>query len=80
MLKAIFNINRPMYVCLCLGVTEEDIQDTIAEGAATVEEVTYCTGAGSRCGSCRSTIAAMLEDAEATPSGRRVLPVLTSAA
>jgi bacterioferritin-associated ferredoxin len=71
-----------MYVCLCTGVTDREIQETIAEGASSVEEVAYCTGAGSRCGSCVPHIARMLEGAgdEAAKSGRHCLRVLTSAA
>jgi bacterioferritin-associated ferredoxin len=72
-----------MYVCLCLGVTDHEIRETIAEGASSADEVMYCTGAGSRCGSCRSTVAAIVADAEeARPSRRclRVLRPVTSAA
>lgn len=72
-----------MYVCLCLGVSDRTIQETIAEGATSVEEVMYCTGAGTRCGSCRSAICAMVEEAEeAGPVSRssRRLRVLTTAA
>ena len=52
-----------MYVCLCLGVTDHDLRDTIADGATSAEEVMYCTGAGTRCGTCRATVAAIVEDA-----------------
>jgi len=76
-----------MYVCLCLGVTDKTIEKTIAEGATSVEEVMYCTGAGTRCGSCQSAICAMVEEAveeaqEAAPASRssRRLRVLTTAA
>ncbi len=75
-----------MYVCLCLGVTDREIQQAIAEGASTVEDVMYCTGAGTRCGSCVETIAAMVvegsdarEGAEPMESGRRALPVVRRA-
>ena len=69
-----------MYVCLCLGVTDKDIRETIAAGASSVEEVGRCTGAGTRCGCCRATVAKILDAAEtAAPSGRR-LRVLSPAA
>lgn len=58
-----------MYVCLCTGVTDQEIRQTIAEGAASVEEVAYCTGAGTRCGTCVSAIAAIVEEGESP--GRR---------
>jgi bacterioferritin-associated ferredoxin len=78
-LKATFNIKNDMYVCLCVGVTDHEIRETIAQGAASLEEVAYCTGAGTRCGSCVSTIAALVEDRDAQPR-RCGLRVLTSAA
>lgn len=52
-----------MYVCLCLGVTDHDLRETIADGATSPEEVMYCTGAGTCCGTCRATVAAIVEDA-----------------
>jgi bacterioferritin-associated ferredoxin len=70
-----------MYVCLCLGVTDKDIENVISEGASSLEEVMYCTGAGTRCGSCRATVAAMVEAAQPqSQEARRSLRVLTSAA
>ena len=71
-----------MYVCLCRGVTEQDIHETIAAGATTAEEVMYCTGAGTGCGRCRHAVAAIVEEAvQAAPNkSKRGLRVLTSAA
>ncbi|HVY44327.1 MAG TPA: (2Fe-2S)-binding protein [Minicystis sp.] len=80
-----FNINfvatGRMYVCLCTGVTDHDIQKAVDGGACTPAEVMACTGAGTRCGTCRPTVAALvaarLAKAEAAPSsGRRALEVL----
>jgi bacterioferritin-associated ferredoxin len=50
-----------MYVCLCKGVTERSIRETIANGAETVEEIMLATSAGTRCGTCVPTIAALAE-------------------
>jgi bacterioferritin-associated ferredoxin len=74
-----------MYVCLCTGATERDVLEAIEAGASSVEEVSHCTGAGTRCGSCVRTVAAMLDAAETGPraracSGLTALRVLTSAA
>jgi bacterioferritin-associated ferredoxin len=76
-----------MYVCLCVGVSDREIQKTLREGACTVEEVMYCTGAGTQCGSCVPTIEAIVtedvrEDGEAKSCRRRleVVRVVTSAA
>jgi bacterioferritin-associated ferredoxin len=78
MLKAIFNIKNAMYVCICAAVTDHDILETIAEGATSFEEVAGCTGAGTGCGACISTIMDLVENRDETP--RRCLRVLTSAA
>jgi bacterioferritin-associated ferredoxin len=78
-LKAIFNIKNDMYVCLCVGVTDHDIRETIAQGATSLEEVAYCTGAGTRCGSCVATIMGLVEEGDQKPR-RCGLRVLTSAA
>jgi len=70
-----------MYVCLCHGVTDREILETIADGASSLEEVSYCTRAGTRCGSCVPQIARMLqESAPGAEPERRCLRVLTSAA
>jgi bacterioferritin-associated ferredoxin len=74
-----------MYVCLCVGVSDREIQKTLREGACTVEEVMYCTGAGTQCGSCVPTIEEMVAedaDTEAKSCRRRlaVVRIITSAA
>jgi bacterioferritin-associated ferredoxin len=76
-----------MYVCLCLGVTDHDLRETIADGATSTEEVMHCTGAGTRCGTCRASVAAIVEeelglDEAAEPAAARSrcrLPVLRRA-
>ena len=52
-----------MYVCCCLGVNDKAIVRAIEDGACTVERVAECTRAGTKCGSCKPMIAAMLESA-----------------
>jgi bacterioferritin-associated ferredoxin len=67
-----------MYVCLCMGVSDGEIKDAIREGACSVHEVMECTGAGTGCGSCRSTIHELVS--RSTPSsGRRSLPLIEHA-
>jgi bacterioferritin-associated ferredoxin len=69
-----------MYVCLCNGVTDRDIRETLAAGAETVEEVMLCTGAGTRCGSCIATVAAMVDASQDGESpSRRCLTVIQPA-
>ena len=41
-----------MYVCLCLGITDQDIRQTVAAGASSVKQVREQLGAGSQCGKC----------------------------
>jgi bacterioferritin-associated ferredoxin len=77
-LKAMFK--SKMFVCVCNAVTESEVDEAISGGASTPEEVAYCTGAGTRCGTCRPVVAAMLERAEDEHPCRARLRVLTSAA
>ncbi|MFO0552092.1 MAG: (2Fe-2S)-binding protein [Polyangiaceae bacterium] len=49
-----------MFVCCCRGVTERVIRSAIEAGATTVDAVVGCTGAGSRCGSCKPEIAELV--------------------
>jgi bacterioferritin-associated ferredoxin len=74
-----FKIKRAagrMYVCLCVGVTEREIRETLSQGAETVEEVMYCTGAGTRCGGCLLTIEELVEESAEAKSGRRRLKIV----
>nr|6E6R_A Chain A, Bacterioferritin-associated ferredoxin [Pseudomonas aeruginosa] len=43
-----------MYVCLCQGVTDNQIRDAIYEGCCSYEEVREATGVGTQCGKCAS--------------------------
>ena len=64
-----------MYVCLCRGVTERDILRAIDAGACSASEVMRCTRAGTCCGTCVPTVAAMVDEnaTDAAPrSSRRV--------
>lgn len=79
-LKTIFNTSKrtaPMYVCLCHGVTDREIQQHLDDGADSVAAITRCTNAGSRCGSCRAAIAHMVARAnEARRTDVVSLPML----
>lgn len=39
-------------ICFCMNVTVQDVQDAIANGAKTLEEVVEATGASTSCGGC----------------------------
>ncbi|AYE35117.1 (2Fe-2S)-binding protein [Clostridium septicum] len=52
-------------VCLCKGVSEEEIVKAIKEGAITFEEVREKTGAGSgfcHAGRCKGKIETLIEE------------------
>ena len=41
-----------MFVCLCSGVTEQDIQNELEQGAGSVKELSQRLGVGAQCGRC----------------------------
>ena len=51
-----------MYVCVCLAVSEREVEAAIDGGAASVPEVTRTCKAGGDCGACRGHIAKMIEE------------------
>jgi bacterioferritin-associated ferredoxin len=50
-----------MYVCLCIGVTNQSVADAVAAGASTSKQVADACGAGSECGRCRRTVRAIID-------------------
>lgn len=71
-----------MYVCVCNGVTENDIRHAAAAGCRSVAELTMRTGCGACCGTCLASAAEVLDEARVvhanSPQG--ALPVLSHAA
>jgi bacterioferritin-associated ferredoxin len=49
-----------MYVCLCVGATNQTVSDAVASGASTSKEVAAACGAGGDCGRCRRTLRAII--------------------
>ena len=49
-----------MYVCLCVGATNQTVSDAVAGGASTSKEVAAVCGAGGDCGRCRRTLRAII--------------------
>ncbi len=49
-------LRTPMIVCQCRGVTDRQIKRLVQEGAVSAREVAQATGAGMRCGGCRSNV------------------------
>ncbi len=51
-----------MIVCLCKAVNDRAVRAARDAGAETVEAIGAATGAGTACGCCRGTIAAILAE------------------
>ncbi|TFV54424.1 (2Fe-2S)-binding protein [Mycobacterium sp. PS03-16] len=49
-----------MFVCLCLGITNETVAAAVCAGARTTKQVAGACGAGSECGRCRRTVRAII--------------------
>ena len=52
-----------MYVCLCVGATNQTVCEVVARGASTSKEVAAACGAGADCGRCRRTLRAIIASA-----------------
>ena len=52
-----------MLVCHCRGVTDRQIRRLVKDGANSTREVARATGAGMRCGGCRSNVTKVVNDA-----------------
>ncbi|MHA7652762.1 (2Fe-2S)-binding protein [Mycobacterium sp. ML4] len=53
-----------MFVCLCNGVTSQQVADVVAAGASTTNQVAAACGAGTDCGRCRRTVRAIIAAAD----------------
>jgi bacterioferritin-associated ferredoxin len=61
-----------MFVCLCVGVSNQAVAAAVDAGASTCNEVAAACGAGSECGRCRRTVRAIIDgrlDAAASVRG-----------
>ncbi|MDT5334719.1 MAG: bacterioferritin-associated ferredoxin [Mycobacterium sp.] len=62
-----------MFVCLCIGVSNQAVAAAVDAGASTCNEVAAACGAGSECGRCRRTVRAIIDgrrDAAVPARGR----------
>lgn len=73
-----------MVVCHCLHINDRVIAEYAADPSITADDIVRACGAGGRCGGCRGTIEAMLDDARgsgaATPVAMPTFGRLVSAA
>jgi len=63
-----------MYVCVCNGVTERDIRQAVADGCATLGDLSMRTGCGMSCGSCLAMAAELLAEAAPAPALMQAQP------
>jgi bacterioferritin-associated ferredoxin len=52
-----------MLVCHCHGITDRQIRRLVRDGASSTRDVVRATGAGLRCGGCRSNVKQVVDDA-----------------
>ncbi len=60
-----------MYVCLCVGATNQTVSEAVACGASTSKEVAAACGAGGDCGRCRHTVRAIIAATKLEPAPAR---------
>jgi bacterioferritin-associated ferredoxin len=44
-----------MYVCVCRGISDRQIRETVHQGASSLEEVKRCLPIATCCGRCEET-------------------------
>ena len=52
-----------VYVCLCSGVTEQQIRDEVCNGASDVCDLSARLGVAAGCGCCRTFAAQVVDEA-----------------
>ncbi|HEB89605.1 MAG TPA: (2Fe-2S)-binding protein [Deltaproteobacteria bacterium] len=55
-----------MLVCHCRGITDRQIRRLVRNGATSTRDVARATGAGLRCGGCRSNVKKIVDEAVAS--------------
>lgn len=51
-----------MYVCLCRGITDQDIKEAMANGASTFREVRDALDLGTCCGRCAPEARSIIDE------------------
>ena len=51
-----------MYVCLCKGISDQDIIDEMDQGARNLRDLSKRLGIGSQCGSCCQSAKEVIKD------------------
>lgn len=71
---------RAVYVCICNGITDQDIRRAAEAGCGSMSELTMRTGVGACCGTCVETASALLEEARPARGPLVELPLIARAA
>lgn len=50
-----------MYICICQGVTDSQIQSAIDEGCHSVEKLSEALGVCNQCGECENDVCRLLK-------------------
>lgn len=51
-----------MYVCVCNGVSQQQLRDSFNDGAKSVEDLQMKTGAGTCCGTCVAMLGDLVKE------------------
>ena len=57
-----------MYVCICHGITDRQVRETLDSGAASLSEVQLKVPVGGCCGRCLPTAQQIVDDHQRTRS------------
>ena len=63
-----------MYVCLCKGITDRQIESAVLEGATSLGKLRKSLGVASQCGKCSCLTREILNDTLSTASEIDGLP------
>lgn len=58
-----------MYVCICQGITTNQVAATIAQGATTMKALRNELGVATCCGKCARDVRSQLQQACSNPGG-----------
>ena len=59
-----------MYVCLCRGITDQDIKDAVSDGAESFRDVRDLLDLGTCCGRCAPEARSIIQHELAEIAGR----------
>lgn len=54
-----------MYICLCKGITDQDIVAEMEQGARNLRDINKRLGVGSQCGSCCQSAKEVIQEYKA---------------